>query len=131
MASVHLGKGGRQVSGRRVDSEKLLDDVQRGAGLISKSPSKHPPSQRPLRKEAVNLSVQSRAQAWRALRGIAFGHSLLLVLSPWAFVVRAAIATGNRLFHWALLCARWLSMLSDRALCPVKWAHSRKRGSTM
>lgn len=37
---------------------------------------------------------------------------------------------GNSLFHWALLCARWLSMLSDRALCPVKRAHSRKRGSS-
>lgn len=98
MASVHLGKGGRQVSGRRVDSEELLDDVQRGAGLISKSPPKHPPSQRPLCKEAVNLSVQSRVQAWRALRGVAFRHSLLLILSPWAFVVRAAITTASVLF---------------------------------
>ena len=98
MASVHLGKGGRQVSGRRVDSEELLDDVQRGAGLIRKSPPTHPPSQRPLRKEAVNLSVQSGVQAWQALWGVAFRHSLLLILSPWAFVVRAAITTASVLF---------------------------------
>lgn len=38
---------------------------------------------------------------------------------------------GNRLFHWALLCERWLSMFSDRVLFPVKRAHSRKSGSTM
>lgn len=37
----------------------------------------------------------------------------------------------SRLFHCALLCARWLSMFSDRVLFPVNRAHSRKSGSTM
>ena len=77
-------------------SKEPQDDTQRGAGFTGKSPSEHLPSQRPLREEAGILSVQSRGQAWLALRGVAFGHGLLLSLGrPWAGVVWAAAATAT------------------------------------
>lgn len=142
MASVHLEKGGRPVSGIQGSGVPKMpqDDSQRGAGFSGKSPLGLLPSQRPLLKEAVTLSVQSRGgPGWHygASPPVTVCSSSSVPGPVWSgpppplLPLLLLCCLGNRLFHWALLCARWLSMLSDRALCPVKRAHSRKSGSTM
>lgn len=84
------------MRGRRVDSEELLGDVQGGAALISKSPTASALPEASARGGCQSACGAARRP--RALGGVAFGHSLLLGLGPWASVVRAAIAAASVLF---------------------------------
>lgn len=94
MASVHLEEGGGQVRRRRV--------------AFQRAPGWNPESGWANGQEPLELLSSQEASAQggfpslcragdrpAALRGDAFSHSLLLILSPVARVVRAATATAT------------------------------------
>lgn len=94
MASVHLEKGG-EAGRRRVAFQRAPGrDPESCLGFSAGSPSELlPPGEGDAAGGSCSLCMQNGVQTGRALRGIAFAHNLLLLLSPWSRVVWAATAT--------------------------------------
>lgn len=134
-----LGKrrGGRWVGGGWPCREPRGRHPARGwAGRRDTLP--RPPPELPPSQEASARGGSPSVCVEQGQRGWDYGASPLVPVCSWFSVPGPACSAppllcclGNRLFHWAWLWERWRSMLSDRALWPVKRAHSRKSGSTM
>lgn len=129
MASVHLEKGeeaGEWEEGGLAKSPRRIPARGWPGG------QELPPSQEASAPGGSPLCAEPGRTGWDygASPLVPVGTSLSV---PWPACSAPPLlwGVGSRLFHWALLWDRWRSMFSDRALGPVKRAHSRKSGSTM